>query len=422
VEFDLRLPDSTTRSGQSASDGFLRFSGITTPGTATIILPEHDQEKGSTSGPKTSGAALYRAGGVEVQVGQSTVVELQPRVYRGRLTGLLFDTDRTFVLPGALDGIRLIRRLYEEHPETQVLISGHADSMGGAAYNRDLSSERADAVAAYLTDDVDGWLAWYRGKPSSHRWGTREDQYMLAAIRDGGGAPYYAGPVSDGGAPDVTEATRRFQSDQGLAVDGVAGDDTRRALIQKYMAADGTTLPPGTVIKTHGCGESHPADPIGDSQDDAENRRVEVFLFEGPIDPEPVASCPVPAGCAQYGEWVAHTVQSVELHHQPDAVTVTIIDQDDQPIAGATVHLSGATSAEGTTGSDGRAQIDDLAPGHYVVIGKKAGFDDGSAEVDVDSSGSAVQLRILPPIDWSLFSFDVTLADPSHVPATEEPE
>ncbi|HLL25144.1 MAG TPA: PAAR domain-containing protein, partial [Kofleriaceae bacterium] len=152
VEYDLRLPDGNTRWGTTPSDGVIRLSGLTTAGSATLVLPDHDAEKGSTDGAHTPGATLYRAGGVEVEVGASTVVELQPRVFRGRLTGLMFDTDRTFVLPGMLHGIRLIKRLYDEHPGAQLLISGHADSVGGAEYNRGLSSERADAVAAYLLD------------------------------------------------------------------------------------------------------------------------------------------------------------------------------------------------------------------------------------------------------------------------------
>ncbi len=55
--------------------------------------------------------------------------------------------------------IRGIRRLYDEHPRASLLAVGHADTAGEAAYNAALSLVRADAVAAFLTDDVAGWEA-----------------------------------------------------------------------------------------------------------------------------------------------------------------------------------------------------------------------------------------------------------------------
>jgi outer membrane protein OmpA-like peptidoglycan-associated protein len=418
VDFDLEMPDGTAKSGSTAADGFLRFSGIETPGTAKLLLPDHDAMKGSAAGPRTRGAQLYRAGGVEVEVGQASIVELQPRVYRGRLTGFLFDTDRTFVTPGALEGIRLVTRMYEEHPGSEVLVSGHADTVGDPAYNRGLSSERAESVAAFLEDDVDTWLAWYRGKPSSHAWGTREDQYMLATVKDDSGAPFYAGPIGDGAGPQVIEATKHYQQARGLVVDGVAGPQTRRALITDYMATDGTTLPAGTVIQTHGCGESHPADPIGDNQNDPENRRVEVFFFEGPIDPAPVASCPIPSGCAEYDQWKAKTVQSLELRDEPASIRITVFDENDAAVDGASVHASGPTSANATT-SAGSAHIKDIAAGHYVLVAKKEGFLDATAEVEAVAGGVSVQIDMLSAIDPAAFTFDVTV-DGDDQPPTED--
>lgn len=407
VAYDLRMPDGSTRDGTTPGDGVIRFSGLATSGTATLVLSEHDAEKGSTTGARTAGATLYRAGGVPANIGAKTTVELQPRIYRGRLTGMLFDTDRTFVKPDALVGMRLVTRMYEEHPGANVLVSGHADSVGGAAYNRELSAQRCDAVSAFLQDDVAAWLAWYRGKPGSHPWGTREDQHMLTALG------YYTGPISDGGSPAVTDAVQRFQTEEGLTVDGVAGAETRERLVQKYMASDGTTLPTGTTVVTHGCGETHPADPIGDGADDPVNRRVEVFFFEGPVDPPPVASCPIPAGCAEYPQWVDRTVQSIELRDEPGEVTVTVLDENEQPIANAQVHLSGPTGASGTSDANGLAKIPDLAPGRYEVIARVEDpkRNHGSAEVDVAGGPAEVTVIVPFPIDWALFGQAVDVGE-----------
>ena len=77
------------------------------------------------------------------------------------------------------------------------------------------------------------------------------------------------------------------------------------------------TLAP--ISQTHGCGESHLAVPTGDNVDEARNRRVEIFLFEDHIDPPP-ASEP-PGGCAEYPQWVARTVLTLDLA-DPEAPAV----------------------------------------------------------------------------------------------------
>ncbi len=103
-------------------------------------------------------AVPYKVGGVSVAPGPRKQVKLPPRVYRGRLTGLLFDTNKTFLLPGSLKGIRGLRAFVDEHPGMQVLVVGHTDTVASSAYNLTLSMERAKSIAAYLTDDADFWM------------------------------------------------------------------------------------------------------------------------------------------------------------------------------------------------------------------------------------------------------------------------
>ena len=113
---------------------------------------------------------------------------------------------------------------------------------------------------------------------------------MLSALPDGG-PPYYAGPIHGQLDAATDDAVRRFQADHGLAVDGAPGPDTRRALVTDYMGIDGTSLPPGTDVARHGCGEYHNAVPTPDETEEQANRRVEVFFFEGPIEPPPQPRC-----------------------------------------------------------------------------------------------------------------------------------
>ncbi len=266
---------------------------------------------------------LYRGEPVPLAAGRRAVVQLPPRVCRVRLKGLLFDTMRTFLLPRSLNGVRRLKALYDQHPGAAVLVVGHADTAGSDAYNLELSRQRAEAVASFLSDRVDDWLAWYhhpdRPGATPKAWDSREDKHMLSALGDAQG-PFYEGRI-DRDAAGAEAAIRRFQAwsnaERGtaLAVDGIAGDLTRRELITVYMAQDGTSLPADAQVVVHGCGEFHPEVATGDAVAAEENRRVEVFLFEGPVDPPPQDPCPAP-GCQEYPRWVGRASETIDLRDQ----------------------------------------------------------------------------------------------------------
>lgn len=227
-------------------------------------------------------------------------VVVQPRVIYARLQGMLFDTNKAFVLPSALLHIRSMRSLYDERAESELLIVGHTDTSGDPSYNDPLSLERARSVEAFLRDDVDAWLEWYgSGKPAAKRWSSREDNLMLTAV------------LAASGEPLTDTALRHFQATRGLAVDGIAGPNTRTALIEEYMGFDGTSLPDGVEPVVHGCGESFPLGEDGeldeapaDGDDDAGDRRVELFFFDGGLGvlPPPPAETSSPQS-PEYPQW-----------------------------------------------------------------------------------------------------------------------
>lgn len=272
----------------------------------------------------------YVAGGVKVTIGQSQVVELPPRVFRARLDCVHFDLDKCFMLPMSLPGIRNIKSYYDQHPGLTVMVNGHTDLTGDPQANLTLSLERAKSIAAYLTNAVDDWLPWYSAGTYSQRWSTTEDQHMLHTITDAGGAPYYAGPVDGVPGQGTSEATQRFQTDTGLAVDGVCGPDTRRALVTAYMELDGTTLPADATLLTHGCGEYHPINQTEGA--DEGNRRVEIFLFDGQVDPPAQDPCPGPTGCTSYEEWCGRALDNVDLC-QPVTLMAPRWESPDDPEA-----------------------------------------------------------------------------------------
>ena len=184
---------------------------------------------------------------------------------------------------------------------------------------------------------------------------------MLSLVLDGGGKPYFTGGITGRVDSGTRDAIKRFRVDNGLP-DGPMTADARQPLVQKYMATDGTTLPAGTSIVTHGCGESHPSVATADSVALAENRRVELFFFRGPVKPPAVDPCPA-GGCAEYAQWVEHTIRTIDVNADPEVV-VFIVDEIGLPLRNAPVEivLPDGTREKVSTDGDGKLRPR-VAPG-----------------------------------------------------------
>lgn len=312
-------PPGLERTGRMTdADGIARLERCVLNGDVTVEVDDLEPIDESPTRPvEVDGADPYDGEPIDLPGSRPAKIQLPPRVRRVRLVGLLFDTDKTFLLPEAIPGMRRLAHHYEEAPTLAVLVVGHADRTGDAAYNESLSQQRAIAVAAFLRDDVDDWLSRYGSAPAGQPWGVPEDKHMLGHLTDETGTPFYDGPIDaiDWDA-NTKAAVSRFQThanthdDAGLDVDGVLGPNTRRALVTRYMRQDGTTLPEDATIETHGCGEAHPVEPTADGVASEANRRTEVFLFEHVIEPSVPGSC---GGCSEYPQWVARTTSTVDV-------------------------------------------------------------------------------------------------------------
>jgi outer membrane protein OmpA-like peptidoglycan-associated protein len=64
---------------------------------------------------------------------------------------ILFATDSAVVRSGLQSDLRTLAANLQEYQNTTVQVIGHTDNTGAAAYNQDLSSRRATAVATILT-------------------------------------------------------------------------------------------------------------------------------------------------------------------------------------------------------------------------------------------------------------------------------
>lgn len=276
---------------------------------------------------------------------------LTPAAACVRLSGMYFDTNKCFLLDDALPGLERLVALQAQNPGSPVLVVGHTDTSGDPAYNDTLSLERAQAVVAYLRDDVEAWLAWYDdSKPVKKRWGAVEDERMFRRVRDGQALS--------------KEAIRAYQRDRELDDDGVIGPKTRRALIGDYMAVDGTSLPTDAQTTAHGCGESFPVVDAGDGVDEQQNRRVELFVFPKAIEPAPAGDISK-AGSTEYAQWCVRLVETIEIGTigALREFDVVLLDGNGEKMPNAYFEVV----ADGVVVHEGQADGDGLAAGMAPV-------------------------------------------------------
>jgi outer membrane protein OmpA-like peptidoglycan-associated protein len=65
-------------------------------------------------------------------------------------SGILFPFNSTEILPDGKTNLQSLANSLEKYPNSDILIVGHADSVGTDVYNLDLSQRRAQAASLYL--------------------------------------------------------------------------------------------------------------------------------------------------------------------------------------------------------------------------------------------------------------------------------
>ncbi len=294
-----------------------------------------------------------------------TLVIQRPPIWRVRMVGMIFDGDKCFLLPQALDGIQSVVATHQAHPAAKVLIVGHegGDEVEGSV---DLALGRAKILAGYLTSKPDDWMPWFGSdKPDRQRWGLREVQLMLSALPGPGGTPFY-----DGSSPGVmddktTSALKAFQTANGLTADGKASADTRTALVNKYMSIEDTSLAAGVTPVAHGC-TGHEDDTMTQDGLQPDDRRLEVLFFDTDMKPPPSGDTS-DGGSPEYPAWRARLVQTVDFENH--GIHVQIVDTQKQPVPLSQVHLDGPAPQDTTTDEHGFVTFWGLLPGDYVITG-----------------------------------------------------
>ena len=89
-------------------------------------------------------------GQVRTLVAEITNIQETARGLVISLSGILFDTDKATLKPGAESNIARISGILQQYPQYRISVEGHTDAQGSDAYNLDLSNRRAAAVREAL--------------------------------------------------------------------------------------------------------------------------------------------------------------------------------------------------------------------------------------------------------------------------------
>jgi len=74
-------------------------------------------------------------------------------IEKGRQTlNVEFDFDKSTIKKGYYQDIDNLAQVMKDYPDLNVVIEGHTDSVGTAAYNKKLSQQRAEAVKKYMVE------------------------------------------------------------------------------------------------------------------------------------------------------------------------------------------------------------------------------------------------------------------------------
>ncbi len=68
----------------------------------------------------------------------------------GSNAGVFFATNQYNITPNSKLALDKLQKIFDQYPETNILIEGHTDDVGTDAYNMSLSQRRAEAVGDYL--------------------------------------------------------------------------------------------------------------------------------------------------------------------------------------------------------------------------------------------------------------------------------
>ena len=148
-----------------------------------------------------------------------------------------FLLDSSFISPAMRTEMGRLAARLKAHPDSPLAVFGHADPSGKDEHNKKLAGRRAESVYGLLTHDTKLWEKLYSTSipDGGDDWSYRHIQIMLSTLFGEDETPFYEGAITGREDEESKKAVKRFQSENALAVDGIAGKLTRAELFAQYM-------------------------------------------------------------------------------------------------------------------------------------------------------------------------------------------
>ena len=137
--------------------------GAAVGGTAGVMIGREMDKRAEEMRQDMQGATIERVGeGIKITFD----------------SGLLFDVNKANLRPVAKANIENLAKILNKYSDTDVLVEGDTDNTGSAAYNLELSEQRAQSVATHLmTLDVAGSRISTVGLGESNPIATNDTDY-----------------------------------------------------------------------------------------------------------------------------------------------------------------------------------------------------------------------------------------------------
>jgi len=120
---------------QTGNTALGAVSGAAVGGAAGAYIGNYMDDQAAEMQRDLEGAKIER-------VGEGIIITFE--------SGLLFEVDQSSLSDQAKQNLGDLARILNKYDDTNILVEGHTDSSGDAAYNDQLSVRRAESVATYL--------------------------------------------------------------------------------------------------------------------------------------------------------------------------------------------------------------------------------------------------------------------------------
>jgi outer membrane protein OmpA-like peptidoglycan-associated protein len=146
----LTAADDALKENKQSDVDYYAYLAIRQARTGEARIAEQAARQRLAQGKGERERIMLEARNAELEAQNKLAAQQTERGMVLTLSGVLFDTGKSTLKPGATPTLDRVSSYLTQFPMTRLMIEGHTDSQGSAATNRELSQLRAQAVADAL--------------------------------------------------------------------------------------------------------------------------------------------------------------------------------------------------------------------------------------------------------------------------------